>query len=264
MFGLAVGLVFCIGEANGGDFIIWDQPAISKAAGDPYNYALSSSIDAHAEMDDGTFAEVEDNRVYDNFKFTRTVTITDIHWTGTYDRELHPETLDGFKIDFWADSTDNTGPALMPMAHFDISGNADESWPNGVGGFRALGQHSYNFVLPGPGVIAQAGQTYWVSIMGLANAQTDEQGLWQWSLAQPTPNSLPGLYQDQNDYGDAFVTPGEERMFFSSPHDNVAFKLTGRAGAIPEPAGVAVWTLLLTVCGGIGLLRRRRKQCLSR
>jgi hypothetical protein len=165
--------------------------------------------------------------LYDNFTLAGGGNITGVSFTGGYFNPGPPGNITAFTVSFYADNAGQPGGAVATAS---IGGNGGES----CGGAICTYSLAVNFA-------AAAGTQYWMSIV--PDEAFPPQGGWA------TATNGDGVsFQD----------------FFGARSPlaaDLAFTLTGDAGAVPEPT---TWALML---GGFGLagaaLRRRQRPAVS-
>jgi hypothetical protein len=211
--GSTVAPTHAYGSSLGPDPLVYSQNP-------DYNGAYSSQNDTNGF---GNFATA-----YDNFTLGATYNITEFAWVGSYFNPPQQGLITGATLTFYADAGGAPGAVLWQRSG---SGNFGETFL----GFDNVGDPTYLYDgLLGTPFVAQAGTTYWVSIVPDLGFPPQ----WGWETATGGDGAA---------YQCFFGTCG------AIPND-VSFALYGNQTTTPEPSALILFGSGLV---GLGSLRRR-------
>ena len=191
--------------------------------------------------------------MYDNFSLGQNTEITDVHWRGSYDREVF-KTITGFTIGFWEDNAGQPGNLISSQL---IPGTANETFVGfeiGIDPALPLPIYDYWLDLTQPELVLANTET-WLSIVADLDYQDTgippvENGAWGWHVGTGGDGMS---VQDFDDFPfDGILDPAEGRLVLQT---DMAFSLT----AIPEPASIAIWLMIVT--GAVYVQVRRKSRC---
>ncbi|MCQ8103498.1 PEP-CTERM sorting domain-containing protein [Methylomonas sp. SURF-2] len=190
----------------------------AQASSFDYDQAWNGTSDAFSSQNDpvsfGDYA-----KVYDNFTLTRTLTVTEVSWTGGFYDAPSNGGISQFLIEFWSDN--NNAPASLLFSE-TVAGSAGETLLSDLG---SIVMYSYHTVLAS-GFLALENTQYWLSIQPSLNSPAE----WGWASS----NVGDGLgYQDF--LGERFNDAGDR-----------AFHLT----TVPEPSILCLMALGLAAMAG--------------
>jgi hypothetical protein len=202
--------------------------ALPASAGVLYSQRLDPALSGkwQSETSNGTNGF---NQGFDNFSLATTQTIDNVSWTGF----LGPSStaVNGFTISFYADNFDNSnspGAVGTLLASTVITGNAGQA-ANSTPDAGPFGV--FNFSSAIDPFVANAGTTYWISIVGDPSLHSGD------------------IYWAFSDKGDGSFNTFDSN-FVTTVGANLAFTLSN--GTVPEPSGLVLDGSGLLVLAGFG------------
>ena len=187
-------------------------------------------------QNDALFAETSfvDAEVAESFTLAAGAnTIGDVHWWGVCGQGTCP--TGNFAVNFY---NNNSGAPGAQIASYAV-GNANQT---ATGNFVVGGYAEYAYSTNIAALALTPGTTYW---MGISNSTGLGVNGWAWETTS-------------NGNGDGSAQFQTGTGWIINPIEDVAFNLTGRVAAVPEPASLA---LLGTSLFGMAALWRRKRAC---
>lgn len=180
---------------------------------------------------------------YDDFTLSETADISAVTWQGFYYDYSGRQNPAPVSADFWGIAIAEDAGGL-PGANLCLAGDTEVTAKFlGHSAFNRSFVDVYDFTARfAPGLVAQAGVTYWFSPLSI---QTDGDPLFSWSASTITADGYAAQTSNPQ---------GRPRNFYTVAGDR-AFTIFGGGHGVPEPSA---WSAILLGMGLVGYRLRRR------